>query len=336
MNLIAQSRGEAFSLAFACVWYTGLLCHCAESWLAIEAAQEYTNHTRKFRVSLAKPKFTAAREVSMYKQANVIVILAALTLVSAPFSFGQPFTVVLTRFGGCANLADCIVEIPDNSARDRNPAPEIIDFSVPIIGEPPDGVFSASGVATQTVTQNAAGTVTGISMQLTNSTVEGLSGGTGSPPVIGGQVLLESGVPLASLNGVSGFASLAGQYENFSSGTISNAGLTLQARLGGVLLGLVDPGMVSNVPSPVPFAGFDARQFPCPVDNLLFGIFNFDVAANDGFVLPGSGDVAANAIPQPGICPVNAIPEPGTMLLLSVGLIAGIILKGRTLQRKLK
>jgi hypothetical protein len=132
-----------------------------------------------------------------------------------------------------------------------------------------------------------------------------------------------SGPPLVSLNGVSGFASLNGQYRTFpgGTGTIGNAQLTLQARVGGLLLGFVDAGPAGGLASPASFSGFDARSFPdIPVDNLLLGVFNFDVGAGDGFVLPGSGDV-------------SAIPEPSALLSLALGLMLLTVLGRKMLRR---
>lgn len=233
-------------------------------------------------------------------------LVAAFLISFAPLSRAV-FTVEVTRFGGCVGPtpAGCVFEIPDNSALDNNPALEVIDFALPIVGQAPT-VFSASGRATETVTRDASGRVTSILLQLTDATVQGQSGAN-----IPGQIGLISGVPLASLGGVSGFASLDGEYRSFSSGVIGQANLLLQARLGGVLLGLVDPPAVNGLPSPVPFSGFDARSFPFPVNNLLFGIFDFQASAGSGFFLPGSGEAFA-----------QAIPEPSTVWLIPLGLAA--------------
>jgi hypothetical protein len=47
-----------------------------------------------------------------------------------------------------------------------------------------------------------------------------------------------------------------------------------------------------------------------PVSNLLFGDFRFGVAAGAGFTLPASGEVFA-----------EAIPEPASLVLLGSGLL---------------
>ena len=106
-----------------------------------------------------------------------------------------------------------------------------------------------------------------------------------------------------------GFASLDGEYRSFAGGVIDYANLLLQARLGGLLLGLVDPPAVNGVPSPSPFSGFDSRSFGLPVSNLLFGVFDFEIAAGSGFVLPASREAFA-----------QAIPEPSTLWLMPLGL----------------
>jgi hypothetical protein len=208
--------------------------------------------------------------------------------------------------------------IADNGPLDLNPLPEIIDFSIPLVGQLPDGVFTASGRATETLTRDAAGHLTGILMNLTNTTVQGLTGGIGSPAVIAGEMGMISSVPLVTLDGVSGFASLSGQYQNFTGGSITSANLTVQSLLDGCTVGLAQGGMVSNVPSPSPFANFNARTCPVPgpFDNLFFVNADFEVAAGDGFSLPASAE---------GF--VEPAPEPSTLLLFSFGLIAVAILK---------
>ena len=202
--------------------------------------------------------------------------------------------------------------ITDNGPLDLNPAPGIIDFSIPLIGESPGGVFTASGRATETLTHDAAGKVTGILMNLTNSTVQGLSGGIGIPAVIPGEIGMISSVPLVTLDGVAGFASLNGQYQNFTGDGITSANLTVQALLDGCTVGLAQGGTVSNVPSPAPFANFNARTCPVgPFDNLFFVNADFGVAAGDGFSLP----MSAEGFVEPA-------PEPSTLILLSFGLMA--------------
>ena len=247
----------------------------------------------------------------MPKLAKTVLIMAGLTMVGVPVCRADPFTVTLTRFGTC--LGSCSMTIVDNGPLDTNPATGIIDFSVPVVGEFPDGVFAASGEAVETLTRDAAGNVIGILMNLTNSTVQGLAGGIGSPAVIPGEIGLISSEPLRTLDGVSGFAALNGQYQNFTGGTITSANLTVQSLLDGCTVGLAQGGAVSNVSSPSPFANFDARTCPVPgpFDNLFFVNADFEVSAGDGFSLP----LSAEGFVQP-------VPEPSTLLLFGFGLIA--------------
>jgi hypothetical protein len=247
----------------------------------------------------------------MTKLAKAALVVTTLILLEIPLCRADPFTVTLVRFGTC--LGSCEVVIADNGPLDLNPAPEIIDFSIPQVGQLPDGVFKASGRAIETLTHNASGKVTGILMTLTNSAVQGLAGGVGSPPVIPGEIGMISSVPLVTLDGVSGFASLSGQYQNFTGGNITSATLSVQSLLDGCTVGLAQGGTVSNVPSPSPFANFNARTCPVPgpFDNLFFVNANFDVAAGDGFILP----MSAEGFAQPE-------PEPSTLILFSFGLVA--------------
>jgi hypothetical protein len=104
----------------------------------------------------------------MPKLSKAALIVTTLTTLTVPLCRADSFT--LTRFGTCLN--SCEVVITDNGPLDLNPAPGIIDFSVPLIGESPGGVFTASGQATETLTHDAAGKVTGILMNPTNSTVQ--------------------------------------------------------------------------------------------------------------------------------------------------------------------
>jgi hypothetical protein len=247
----------------------------------------------------------------MHKLVKAAMIATTLTTLTVPLCRADSFTVTLTRFGTC--LGSCSVVITDNGPLDLNPAPEIIDFSIPLIGQSPGGVFTASGRATETLTHDAAGKVTGILMNLTNSTVQGLSGGIGIPAVIPGEIGMISSVPLVTLDGVAGFASLNGQYQNFTGDGITSANLTVQALLDGCTVGLAQGGTVSNVPSPAPFANFNARTCPVPgpFDNLFFVNADFGVAAGDGFSLP----MSAEGFVEPA-------PEPSTLILLSFGLMA--------------
>lgn len=242
--------------------------------------------------------------------------IAACLLACLPLTAQAVFTVEVTRFGPCLGPG-CVFEIPDNGPLDNNPALDVIDFSLPIVGQAPR-VFSASGHATQTIGRDPSGRVTSILLQLTDATVEGEAGVN-----IFGQIGLISGVPLTSLVGVSGFASLDGEYRSFASGVIDDSDLSLEARLGGVLLGRVDPPGVDNVASPFPFAGFDSRTFRRPVSNLLFGIFNFEVTAASGFVLPDSGEAF-----------VREIPEPSTLWLMPLGLAALALYSRRAPRRR--
>jgi PEP-CTERM motif len=221
------------------------------------------------------------------------------------------FTVEVTRFGVCLEPpGGCVFDIADNSALDLNPAPSVIDFALPVVGQAPS-TFASTGRAIETVTRDRQGRVTSILLQLTDTTVRGLAG-TGT----GGQIGLVSSVPLTSVWGVSGFASLDGEYRSFAGGVIDHANLMLQARLGGLLLGLVDPPAVDGAPSPTPFAGFDSRAWNLPVSNLLFAVFDFQVSPDSGFVLPDSGEAFA-----------RAIPEPATPWLMALGVVALLALR---------
>ncbi len=247
----------------------------------------------------------------MLNLAKPALFATILTTLLVPLCWADSFTVTLTRFGTC--LGSCEVVITDNGPLDLNPAPETIDFSIPLVGEPPGGVFTANGQATETLTHDAAGKLTGILMNLTNSTVQGLNGGIGSPAVIPGEIGMISSVPLVTLDGVAGFAALNGQYQNFTGDGITSADLTVQALLDGCTVGLAQGGAVSNVPSPAPFANFNARTCPVPgpFDNLFFVNANFDIAAGDGFSLP----MSAEGFVEPA-------PEPSTLILFTFGLMA--------------
>lgn len=224
-------------------------------------------------------------------------------LAAAGSLAAQTFTIEMTRFGPCLS-GGCVVEIADNDALDLNPAAHVIDFAVPRVGDPPTA-FSATGRAIETLGLDPFGQVRSILMTLTDTTVQGT---LGAP--IGGQIGLISSQPLRSPFGVSGFASLDGEYRSFAGGVIDDTDILLQARLGGLLLGLVNPPGVDGLPSPQAFAGFDARAWNLPVANKLFGIFDFTTAAGSGFVLPASGEAFA-----------VAIPEPAAVLLMGLGLL---------------
>jgi len=212
-------------------------------------------------------------------------------------------TIEVTRFGTCITPPGCSVTITDNGPGDLNPAPGVIDFSQ-TVGILPDGVFMAAGRAIETVTRDTAGRVSSILLTLTNAAVQGLAGGVGTPALIAGEIGVLSNVPIVSLDGVSGFASLVGQYQG-----VGFASVTLEARVDGGLLGRVVPPSSLSVTS---FAGMDARTFPFPVDNLLIGTLDFDVAPGAGFLLPTSGDAFA------------AVPETGTLLLVVSGALGGV------------
>jgi hypothetical protein len=229
-------------------------------------------------------------------------LICILAFTSAPV-WADPFTITVTRFGTCAVLSDCQQTFTGDGS---------LTFSVPRLGEFPDGIFSASGTVTETDTAGS------IFLSLTNLTVQGLGGGITSPPAIPGGIEIVSGGRIVSLDGVSGFASLNGQYQtNSGTGIIGYDELNLRAQIGGLTVGFVDAGVVTGVPSPVPFSIFNARSFPdIPVANKLIGTLNFDVAPGDGFFLPGSADVFA----QP-------VPEPSTLFLLGSTLIGIAALK---------
>lgn len=244
--------------------------------------------------------------------------ISFLYLCPVPMS---AINITFTRLGTCVDPPGCSLTIDDNSALDANPATGIIDFSVPAVGILPGGLFSATGRAIEEITKDGSGRVTAIKMTLTDTTVRASAGGIGAPPAVPGAISLVSAEPLTSLGGVSGWASLGGQYENAAGGLIGSDILTLQARLGGLLLGNVTGGLVTNVPSPFPFSDFDSRSWPFPVSNLLFGVFNFTTTPGDGFFLPNSGEVFA-----------EAIPEPATVLLAGLG-FAGVAVVGAIRRR---
>jgi hypothetical protein len=183
----------------------------------------------------------------------------------------------------------------------------VIQFST-VVGQLPDGIFTASGTATETSTPGG-----GILLTLTDATVQGTAGGVGPQPIVLGQIALISMGVISSLGGVTGFAGLVGEYQSFPNtvgGTIGFADVLLQARVGGGLLGLVNPPAAVGATSPMPFAGFDSRVFPFPVSNVLIGTLDFQVGGGDGFFLPLSMEASA-----------TPVPEPSTVLSLVLGLI---------------
>lgn len=223
------------------------------------------------------------------------VVLVVLCLTPA---LASALSMELTRFGTCLTPpGGCATTINDNLAGDLNPTAGVIDFAS-VVGQIPDGVFIATGRVIETITQDATGRVTGILLNLTNTTVQGVAGGIGAPPAIAGEIGVISTLPLASLDGVTGFAGLNGQYQN-PTGTIGFASLSLAARVDGCLVGQVVPPAAVNAASPVPFAGVNSRTCPFPVDNLLIGTLDFSVAPGDGFFLPTSAESFAAPIPEP-------------------------------------
>lgn len=233
----------------------------------------------------------------LLRVACVLAVLSATALA-------DPFTIVLTRFGTCAVLSDCQQTFTGN---------DFINFSVPILGELPGGVLSVSGTATETESNGS------ILLSLTNLTIQGLAGGIQNPPAIPGGIAIISGSPIVAPFGVTGFASLTGQFQtNAGGGTIDYADATLRAGIGGLTLGFANAGIASGVPSPDPFSAFDSTLFNIPVDNLLIGALNFDVAAGDGIFFPGSAEVFA-----------APTPEPGTIFLLGPALIGAALLTRR-------
>lgn len=218
------------------------------------------------------------------------LVVAALPLIWNPTPVSA-LSIEITRFGTCITPPGCVAEFNDSLT------PGVINFSTSV-GVLPDGIFTASGQAIETITRDAAGRVTGILLTLTNATVQGIAGGIGSPSVIAGEIGVISSQPLVSPVGVTGFANLNGLYKN-PTGTIGFANISAQARVDGGLLGLVVPPAAINVASPVPFAGFNANVFPFPVDNLLIGTLDFSLAPGDGFFLPTSADSFAAPVPEP-------------------------------------
>jgi hypothetical protein len=212
-------------------------------------------------------------------------VLCALALTSTP-TLADPFTVTVTRFGSCAVLSDCQQTFTGTNS---------LTFTAPFVGEAGGGIFSVTGTVSEVDVASS------VFLSLTNLTVQGLIGGLPIPTGIAGGIEIVSGGRVISLDGVSGYASLNGQYQtNTGAGTIDFADLTLQANVGGITVGFVDAGTVTGVASPAPFSGFNGRDFPILVaDNKLIGTLNFNIAPGDGFFLPGSADTFAAPIPEP-------------------------------------
>lgn len=237
--------------------------------------------------------------ISLRCLASALLLLCASPAPVSALSMG------FSRIGRCIttpSLDPCNLTIFDNDlARDSNPTPGTIDFSV-VVGQLPDGLFLASGRVVETITRAAgSGAVGGIRLRLSNAAVQNVAGGlggSGGPGIVEGTIGIFSSEPLVSRAGVSGFASLVGQYQNFRGPDIGFADVGLQARVG-ALLASANPGIASNTASPVPFAAFGTGVFPFPVNNLLTGVVNFEVDAGDGFTLPASAESFASPIPEP-------------------------------------
>jgi PEP-CTERM motif len=235
--------------------------------------------------------------------------LCLLALTSTP-TWADPFTITVTRFGSCAVLSDCQQTFTGTNS---------LTFTAPFVGEVGGGIFSVTGTVSEFDVASS------VFLSLTNVTVQGLIGGLPAPTEIAGGIEIVSGGRVVSLNGVSGFASLNGQYQtNSGAGDIDFADLTLQANVGGITVGFVDGGTVTGVPSPDPFSGFNGRDFPSLVaDNKLIGTLNFNIAPGDGFFLPGSADTFA-----------EPTPEPSTLLLLGSGMLGAAAVKLRYMRSK--
>jgi len=242
-----------------------------------------------------------------------VILLFAISVAT---SSAIPFTVTVTRFGTCLILTDCQMTFTGDGT---------INFSVSNLGELPDGIFSVSGTATETDIGNT------ILLTLTNVTVQGLAGSITSPPAIPGGIEIVSGATIVSLGGVSGFASLNGQYQtNTGSGPIAYDELNLRAQVGGLTVGFVDAGPITGGTSPVPFSLFNGRSFPIPVDNKVIGTYNFDVAPGDGFFLPSSGEAFAAPVPEPSSLLLPGSAVIGFALLRAVARLRDPRVRGRT------
>jgi hypothetical protein len=252
----------------------------------------------------------------------LLVLCADPTPVSA-------LSIGFSRIGRCiSTLAGdpCNVTIVDNDlTRDLDPTVGTIGFSL-TVGQLPDGLFAASGTVIETIVRApGSGVVRGIQLRLTDAVVQNIAGGlggTGGPGIVEGTIGILSSVPFVSLAGVSGFASLVGQYENFRGADIGFADVGLQTRVG-ALIASVNPGIASSIASPVPFAEFDAGVFPFPVSNFLSAVINFELDAGDGFSLPASADSA-----------VSPVPEPATLLLFGTTAIGMGLAGWRRRRRK--
>jgi len=226
-----------------------------------------------------------------------VCVLAIISTSTSTPTWADPFTIAVTRFGSCAVLSNCQQTFTGTNS---------LTFNAPFVGEAGGGIFSVTGTVSEI---DFAGSVF---LSLTDITVQGLIGGLAPPTGIAGGIEIVSGGRVVSLNGVGGYASLNGQYQtNSGTGTIPYSDLTLRANVGGITVGFVDAGAVTNAPSPVPFSGFNGRDFPFLVaDNKLIGTLNFNIAPGTGFFLPGSADTFA-----------SPIPEPSTLLLLGPAML---------------
>ena len=250
-------------------------------------------------------------------------VAIAILLLCADPTPASALSIGFSRIGRCIATPagdPCNVTIVDNDlTRDSDPTVGVIGFSL-VVGQLPDGLFAASGTVIETIVRApGSGAVRGIQLRLTDAVVQNIAGGlggTGGPGIVEGTIGIFSSVPFVSLTGVSGFASLVGQYENFRGANIGFADVGLQTRVG-TLIASVNPGIVTNAPSPVLFSEFDTGAFPFPVSNLLSAVINFELDAGDGFRLPDSADSA-----------VSPVPEPATLLLVGTT-AAGILVRWR-------
>lgn len=202
------------------------------------------------------PRLRRKDERRISRHASVALIVAAFFLPCIYASPASALTIGLTRFGGCGvTPGACKVAVDDNGAGDLNSAVGTITFSE-IVGVFPDGVFTATGTLIENIARDASGRPVAIRMTLTDAVVQGAGGGIQTPPfgpLTLGQLLAISSEPLSSPFGVAGYASLLGAYEGFGDGFIGFSDISLEARLGGLLLGRVDPAAAIGVPAPVLF-----------------------------------------------------------------------------------